>query len=134
MKKWIALVLGFLLVLCTAAFADVAPIPDGDIGQVIVQLLTNWKSLSPLALGMAAVVISAQIIKAYVGDGFKYKRLLNLFLACLYGIGLAIQSGMGWLPALVSILVTGGGAAALYEALKGVGILKSGSAPVPPSA
>lgn len=105
------------------AFAQQA-LPEVDPAQLIIQLVTNWKSMGPIAIGMAFVVLSGQAIKSFVAEDFKYKRLLVLVLSLAYGALFSVSQGKGVLEALVITFVTGGGAVALYEALKGVGIIK----------
>jgi hypothetical protein len=102
-------------------------LPDTDPLLLIGQLLANWKTLGPLGIGMALVLLAGQAIKMYSGD-FKYKRLTILSLSCVYATMLGISHGQDPVSVVVSVLFTTGGAMALYEALKGAGIIKSSKA------
>lgn len=101
------------------AFALEVPIqtPDGQPTQSILELVLNWKTLTPFAIGAAIIVIAVQVLKHYVPE-FEYKRLAVTVLGIAYGTILALQQGLSIGAALVASLLTSGGAVALYEALK----------------
>jgi hypothetical protein len=122
MKKLFA----FLLLLITSltlfalsALADLPSVPDGDPLSLALNLAMNFKTMGPLALGIAGVTIVMQVLKKFVGD-FKYKRVVVAGLSVGYAVLLSVTSGLSWLQALIAALVTGGGAVAIYEAIKGL--------------
>jgi hypothetical protein len=80
--------------------------------------------MSPLAIGAAAVVVLTQAIKKF-WPNWPYNRLTVSVLSVIYGIVYALMNGANFLNASVLVLITGGGAVAVYEALKGLGILGS---------
>lgn len=118
-----------VLFACALAFAQVPEVPPADPLSAALSLIMGWKQMSALAIGVAAVLLLANAVKQFMPvdvDGKpKYKRLVTLLLACAYGVLISLVSGVGLVPSLVLILVTKGGASELYEALKGVGWLKS---------
>ena len=61
-------------------------------------------------------------------ETFAWKRLIVALLAVLYSIGLGLMTpGMTPLTVVIAVLITGGGAMALYEAIKGAVKTVSGS-------
>lgn len=116
---------------CVAAYAQVPDLPAGDGLSNLLSLILNWKTLSAVGIGTAVILVAGQLLKQYLpedADGKpKYKRLAMLLLAVAYSVLVGVGSGAGLLPTLLLVLVTKGGAAELYEALKGVGLLKQKS-------
>lgn len=123
MKSWIkglsAIVLTVLFFLPVLAFADLPVVPDMDPVASVLALLSNWKSSAPLVLGMGIVSLAVQVLKKFAPE-FKYKRFLVTALSCAYGVILGVSQGMPPLSVILAVLVTGGGAVAIYEAFKGV--------------
>lgn len=127
-KLYLGIVVFCLTMFCTLAFADVAAIPESDTVALISQLVSNYKVLGPLTLGILVVTLLSQGAKALLGESFKYKRLLVLSLSIIYSVLLAVSTGAGLVPAVASVLLTSGGAMSFYEALKGAGIIQKPSA------
>lgn len=103
-----------------AAPAALPSVPEVDPLTAIVELVKNYKGMSPLAIGMALVVLLMQILKMFFKDSFKYKRLAVTILSVIYAGLLALTQGLGIGEMLVTVLLTGGGAVAIYEAIKGL--------------
>lgn len=100
------------------ASAQLPEIPDVDTFQQAMTILKNWRTMSPVALGVAVVIFFTALLKKNI-PGFKYKRLTVTVLAVAYGILVGAQAGLGWAETAVAALLTGGGAVAIYEAWKG---------------
>lgn len=92
-------------------------VPDGDALQLLLQLLTQWSSLSPLAIGSILIVIAMQVLKMFAGD-FKFKRLAVVLLGCIYAVIQSRIQGLDIGNAVVLMLISSGGAVALFEAIK----------------
>jgi hypothetical protein len=125
----IAFVAATVLIYSMAAIAqaDISgfPIPEGDITKLLLDLATNYKALGLTGSLVIATLLTVQAIKAWVDDNWKYKRLLTLAVSIVYSVlaGLVIP-GSNVATIVVSVFITSGGAVALYEALKGAGIIK----------
>ena len=115
-----------MLVLSVVAFAQQAfPEPEGDITALLLKLATSYKTLGLFGILSIAIVISVQGIKKFVSEEWKYKRLLTLAMSIIYSVlsGLVVP-GANAVSVIVTVFVSSGGAIALYEALRGAGILK----------
>lgn len=123
-KNWMGGIMPFiftaLILTPILSFADVPVVPDSDPLALVLQLIMQWKTMGPLAGGMLVVMILTQVIKKFAPE-FKYKRLLVTALSCVYGVILGVSQGLPVLSVLVAVLVTGGGAVAIYNAFQGVG-------------
>lgn len=119
MKKYVLL----LLFAPFSAFAQGA-VPDGDPLQMLLNLVTNFKTLGPLGAGILFVTILTQVLKKYFPN-FEYYRLAVTALAVIYSVLVSLTQGLSFVNALVMALITGGGAVALYEAAKGTGVVKT---------
>ena len=121
MKKLIY-VLSVLIVLTFSLLAFGQVIPEGDAAKSLLDLLMNYKTLSPLAIGSAIIVISVQILKSNLFDqffkGFKYKRALITVLGQIYSVVFMVINGQSLMNAVISGLFISGGAVAIYEAIK----------------
>jgi hypothetical protein len=121
MVKFLSFV-ALVFLFSVGAYAQVVepfPIPDVDPLAQLLLLVANWKAMGPLALGMGLVVLSVQILKRFAA-GFKYSRVAVTMLSVLYGVLLSVQSGMSFMNACLAVVITGGGAVAIYEAWKGI--------------
>lgn len=111
-----------LLILATVSFGLIAlgetPVPEGDPLQSLIGLISQWSTLSPIALGISVIVVLVQAAKAFLGESFKFKRIIITGLGVAYGVGVSLQNGMPIFDALILGLLTSGGAVAIYEALK----------------
>ncbi len=113
---------GFLMAMCLMplmAFADLPVVPDGDPLAALLALIANWKSSAPLALGMGVVALLTQVFKKFF-PAFPYTRVVVTVLACAYGVLAGVVQGLPLLSVVVTVLISGGGAVAIYEAAKGV--------------
>lgn len=122
--KWLCLLMVSMLTFAAFALAEIGPIPEMDPVVLVMKLASEWKVLGPIGAGILIVMLITQAVKALVPEDFKYKRLLALILAMVYMVLVAISSGLGIGAAILGVLLTSGGAMALYEALKGVGVIK----------
>lgn len=116
MKK---LFLSLLALLPIIAFAQA--IPEGDPLKSIADLILNWGTMKPLALGSSIIVVLVQLMKSELlgkfFDRFEYKRVLITILGQAYGVVLLVLNGSTWINAVVVGLITSGGAVAIWEAL-----------------
>ena len=93
-----------------------AIVPEINPLEKLGELITNWSAMSDLSKGVLFVAIVVQVLKQAVD--FQYKRLAVVVLSLLYGVGQLVLGGESALAATVSVLISGGGAMLLYEALK----------------
>lgn len=102
------------------------PIPDADVTALLLKLATDYKTLGWIGGLSIAVLLTVQGIKAWVANEWKYKRLLTLVVSIIYSIiaGLVVP-GSNPATVVITVFISSGGAVALYEALKGAGIIKS---------
>ena len=114
-----------LLVFSVSAFAQDFPIPDGDITAFLLKLASDYKTLGLMGSLAIVTLLTVQAIKSWVDETWKYKRLTVLAVSIAYSViaGLVVP-GSNAVTVIVSVFVSSGGAVALYEALKGAGIIK----------
>lgn len=133
--RFIAMLFVFMICLAHAALAIAQteiggfPIPEADVTALLLKLATDYKTLGLIGILSVAVLLTVQAIKAWVNNEWKYKRLLTLSVSIVYSIiaGLLVP-GSTAATVIVSVFISSGGAVALYEALKGAGIIKSSRA------
>jgi len=98
--------------------SDVSPEPT----TTLLDLIKNWKEMTPLGIGMGLVSMLVQALKSDKLGGlfknFKYKRTLIVILGQIYAIGLMVVQGSSWISAIITGLISSGGAVAIYEAIK----------------
>ena len=104
-----------LLLLPAVAFG--VDVPDVDPLVELLKLIQTWGAAGPLVIGASVITIVVQALKKFAPD-FQYKRLLVVFLSCVYSVILSLSGGVDIASSLVMVLVTSGGAMALYEAFK----------------
>lgn len=109
-------------VLCLAGFSALAlfgstDVPDGDPLITLLNLILNFKASGPLVIAASIVTIIVQGVKKFAPT-FPYSKGVAVFGGVIYGIFQALQSGLGLVESLVFVLVTSGGAVAIYEYLK----------------
>jgi len=102
------------------------PVPEGDVAAILLSLATNWKALGVMGIISALTLVSVQVIKKFVPEDFKWKRLIVLGVSIAYSIlsGVLVP-GSNVVSVIITVFLSSGGAVALYEALKGAGIIKS---------
>jgi len=110
------IIIATLMMMATLAFAQSMGVPDANPLQKLGELVLNWENLSSLMKGSLAVLILVQVIKQ-VTD-FKYKRLLVTLLSIGYGVLQMLIGDANLSQAIIAVLISGGGASALYEVLK----------------
>lgn len=111
-----------------AALADVQafPIPEGDVAAILLSLATNYKTLGVLGILSGLTLVSVQAIKAFVPEEWKFKRLITLIVSIAYSVASGmLVPGSNAVSVIITVFLTSGGAVALYEGLKGVGIIKA---------
>lgn len=117
MNRLVKILLSVCMLLMTGmAFAQSIEIPEVNVLEKLGNLVLNWNAMSDLMKGSIIVMVIAQVIKQ--ASHFKYKRFLVVILSVIYGVGQMVIGGEGLGGAIVSVLVSGGGAMAIYESLK----------------
>lgn len=114
MKKFLFLSLIFL---APVAVFGVTEVPDGDPLSALLNLVLNFKTISPLAIASSAIVIFVQLVKKYM-PGFKYYDIVVVLGGLIYGTIQSLMSGMDIFSSLVFIFITSGGAMMLYNLFK----------------
>lgn len=109
----------FAFMFACVAFGQDFPMPEVDPLPALLELIKNWKAVTPLGIGMTLIVILVQLLKT-VAQGFKYSRLAVVFLSVVYAALLQFSQGVGIWSALISAFIVGGGAVAIYEAWRGI--------------
>lgn len=110
-------------------------IPEGDPAASLVKLVTDWKKMSPVAIGILLILFVGQAsksgwIESLFGmfgwkNALEWKRTIITVTGVLYGIFYLISTGSQTSAAIVAIL-SAGGAVALFEAGKGIYYLLGG--------
>jgi hypothetical protein len=104
-----------IFVVSVVAFAEsIIAVPDVNPLEAILSLLTNFKSMGPLAIASLSITIVVQSLKQFLPDS-KAKKLAVLLLSLAYGVIAKIMLGTSWPEALVLVMLSGGGATAIYE-------------------
>lgn len=102
------------------------PVPEANITALLLKLATDYKALGLMGILSIATLLTVQGVKAWVDETWKYKRLTVLAVSIAYSvIAGVIVPGSNVATVVVSVFISSGGAVALYEALKGAGIIKS---------
>ena len=108
----------------TLLFAEEAVPGIDQIGDALIALVKEWKVLGTLGIMIATLNILVMVLKSGFCKGWFGARspLVKRFLIVLFGQALGVlmmvASGVSWLAAIVSGLVTSGGAVLVYESLK----------------
>lgn len=123
---WAALFFSAAMIFSLVARAADFPVPEADIASILLGLAMNYKTMGVIGVISALILVSVQAIKAFVPEDFKYKRLITLGVSIVYSVlsGLVVP-GSNWVSVVITVFLTSGGAVALYEALKGAGVIKS---------
>jgi hypothetical protein len=122
----------FLIVLfcmtVATAFAVEASVPEINPLTALGELVLNYNGLSSMAKGILFVNILVQVVKQT--SDFQHKRLLVVLFSVVYGVLEYMSAGGNFVSAFVAVLISGGGAMALYEVakplLKNISFLKIG--------
>lgn len=118
-KGGLALFALFLSLITFAAFGQDFPVPDVDPLPALFELIKNWKTVGWLGAGMTLIVIAVQLLKT-VGQNFKYSRFAVTVLSVLYAALVKYQEKLSIWDAIITTVIVGGGAVAIYEAWKGI--------------
>lgn len=116
--------------ICAKVFAQAEiggfEIPEGDVMALFTSLFSNWKTLGSVGVSATVTLITVQGIKKFVDDTWKYKRTLTLVVAIVYAILASLISGEFTLAHVaVMVFFNRNGAMAIYNELKGLGIIKN---------
>lgn len=99
---------------------------DADPAAIILNVVTNWKTMGGYALAMTLAMVAGLIVRSYVKDQWKYKRLLMAGISLLFGVAKQFAEGnMNVAAVLISALITYGGAKYIYDELRDAGVLKT---------
>ena len=105
----------FSIMLITAVcFAVELEVPEGDPLAKLLELITNWKTLTPIAIGSGAVVV-VQLLRKFLPTS-NIRRALVVVLGVAWAVFQGLLNGMGALDMIVMVLLTSGGAVLIYEA------------------
>jgi len=107
---------GLVDYLMVSAVAQVGPsVPEVNVLEQLGQLVIGWSALGAIAKASAFVLITVQVMKQ---ASFKYKRIAVIVMSIVYGVLQLVIGGESPVAASMAVLVSGGGAVALYNALK----------------
>jgi len=116
-----ALIAVFAFMFASAAFAQAGgvPLPEVDPLSALIELVKNWQAVGLLGGAMTLIVVVVQVLKKSFIDA-KYSPLIVTVLSVLYSIGHYVAGGMSAVNAVITAVITGGGAVAIYEAYKNI--------------
>lgn len=107
---------------------DETPVPFGTLLESVGELIKNWKGLSGIGLASSLLALVIQALKTELLGGLLNKagplgpnirRLIIFVLGQISGIVLSFAGGkFSLVEAIITGLITQGGAVALYEHLK----------------
>lgn len=114
---------------------ELPQIPEGDPLATLWKLVTDWKTASPVALGILFVMFIAQLSKAgWIESIFamlkwenalEWKRAIITLTSIVYGFLFYLQNGSAWSASLLAV-ISAVGAVGIYEGFKGLYYLISG--------
>jgi hypothetical protein len=116
--------LAFLFLSFAAFGQEEASVPLDVAFKSLVDLISNYKAMSPIALSIAIVLALTSFLKTdLVGGFFKnqsalIKRLIVTVLGQVAGVLTMISRGLVWHQAIIVGMISSGGAVAIYEAYK----------------
>ena len=110
----LVLTLGLVLGTCAVLRAAGLEVPPGDPLQSLLALIMNWKASTPIVIGIGLISVIVQSLKAFLPSSAVRKAVV-VALGVAYALLQAVIGGIGWMEAAVMILLTSGGAVALYE-------------------
>lgn len=123
------IVILFSMLFCMVSFGQVVPLEDATTAELIEQLIhiiTNWKAGGTL-LGISMIIILLTNVLKSQATGFlfeklgsKTKRIVIVVMGVLTSVITLKLAGTDWISAIVTGLITSGGAVAIYEAFKPV--------------
>lgn len=99
-------------------FAETLPpeltVPEGDPLAALLNLILNFKAMSPLVIGSAVVTILVQSLKKFLPSG-NVVRAVVTGLSVIWAVLQSLIGGLSILDASVMVFLTMGGAVAIYE-------------------
>lgn len=107
------LVLG-ALVLTSVVWAVDLEVPEGDPLATLLHLFMNIKAMAPLSIAMGLIVGVVQSLKKFLPSSAAKKGAV-VFLGVVHAVLQAIFGGLSVADAVVLVLLTSGGAVAIYE-------------------
>ncbi len=111
------LVFGFLIV-AKLVMADASiVVPDGDPLTTLLTLVTSLKTMSPLAIASSVIVLVVQGVKKFL-PGFQYTKVIVVLGGIFWAFVQSMTSGLSPINAGIFVLLTSGGAIAIYEVFK----------------
>lgn len=100
---------------CALIRAEDFPMPpDVDPLSILLLLVTNFSIMAPIAIAMSVVSIIVRVLDRYLKTKVVKKGLVVL-LSVVYAIFEGVSAGLGWLEAVALVLLTSGGATAIYH-------------------
>lgn len=110
--------ISLFLVFGVIAFGDASiVVPEGDPLAALLNLVMNWSSIAPLVKASAIIMVAVQAFKKFVPT-FQYLKVVVVIGGVIYGFIQSMMTGMSLANAAVFVLLTSGGAVAIYELLK----------------
>ena len=111
-------ILVLFLLVSAVVFADASiVVPDGDPLGALLSLVMSWASVAPLVKASTIIMIAVQAFKKFLPD-FLYMKVIVVVGGIIYGTVQSMMTGMSLVNAVVFVLLTSGGAVALYELIK----------------
>ena len=104
-----------LFLITAICFAADLEVPEGDPLAALLDLITNWKALSPIGLGSGIIVVVVQSLRKFLPSS-NIRRAIVVVLGVVWAVLQGLLNGMGALDMIVMVLLTSGGAVLIYEA------------------
>lgn len=112
MKKFLIFV-PMLLVTALVWAADLE-VPEGDPTQSLLALILSWKSLGGVGIASGLISVVVQSLRKFLPSS-GVKKAVVVTLGVVYAVLQMVLGGGGIMDALVTVLLTSGGAVAIYE-------------------
>jgi hypothetical protein len=117
-----------LFLIAFTAMAQVPQVPDeasvAVLGDLILNLIKNWKSLGVLGIASSSIVILITFLRSpLMGDWFGeqtaiIKRLVIVVLGQILSVLVMMIDGSVWYIAIIQGLFISGGAMLIWESIK----------------
>ncbi len=115
MKKLIVLLsVGLGLGTCALLRAEGLDVPVVEPLGALLALITSFSAMSPIAIASAVIVILVQLMNKFLTTSVAKKGAV-VALGVVYALVQKVMGGMGWLDAAALVMLTSGGAVAIYE-------------------
>lgn len=103
-----------IMLVATVLLAEGIDVPEGDPLQALLGLITSWSAMSPIMIGSAIVTIVVQSVRKFLPSS-KARKAVVVLGGVVWAVLQALINGLGLVEALVMVLLTMGGAVAIYE-------------------